>query len=102
MNFLNKYISMNVFQLRGMAFIPDNENPGIGRESDSFLLDVIFSDGLTKLCKRIFLMPRLAYIHKYIYSIHRTQGFFIFSECPRLLPNRESCACARSKLKWWQ
>jgi hypothetical protein len=35
MNGWNKSLSMNVFQLRGMAFILDIENPEIGRESDA-------------------------------------------------------------------
>jgi hypothetical protein len=35
MNCSNKSISINVFQLRGVAFIPDNENADIGRESDA-------------------------------------------------------------------
>jgi hypothetical protein len=32
---LNKSISMNVFQMRGIAFIPDNVTPDIDRESDT-------------------------------------------------------------------
>jgi hypothetical protein len=35
MNCLNKSLSMNVFQVRGMAFIPDNEKPDIDRESET-------------------------------------------------------------------
>jgi hypothetical protein len=35
MNCQNKSLSMNVFQLRGMAFMPDIKNPDIGRESDA-------------------------------------------------------------------
>jgi hypothetical protein len=32
---LNKSLSMNVFQMRGMAFIPDKVKPDIDRESDA-------------------------------------------------------------------
>jgi hypothetical protein len=35
MNWLNESLSMNVFRLRGMAFIPDKAEPNIGRESDA-------------------------------------------------------------------
>jgi hypothetical protein len=35
MNRPNKSLSMNVFQLRGMAFIPDNKKPDLNRESDA-------------------------------------------------------------------
>jgi hypothetical protein len=35
MNRLNKSLSMNVFHMRGMAFIPNCENADIGRESDA-------------------------------------------------------------------
>jgi hypothetical protein len=34
MNFSNKSLSMNVFHLRGMTFIPENKKPDINRESD--------------------------------------------------------------------
>jgi hypothetical protein len=35
MNWLNESLSMNVFCLRGMAFIPNKAEPNIGRESDA-------------------------------------------------------------------
>jgi hypothetical protein len=35
MNWLNKSLSMNVFQVQGMAFIPDKVEPNIDRESDA-------------------------------------------------------------------
>jgi hypothetical protein len=35
MNLLNESLSMNVFQMWGMAFIPDNVKPDRDRESDS-------------------------------------------------------------------
>jgi hypothetical protein len=35
MNRLNKSLSMNIFCLRGIAFIPGNENADIGQESDA-------------------------------------------------------------------
>jgi hypothetical protein len=35
MNWLNESLSMNVFQMRGMAFIPDKAEPNIDRESDA-------------------------------------------------------------------
>jgi hypothetical protein len=35
MNCPNKPLSMNVVQVRGMAFIPANEKPDIDRESDA-------------------------------------------------------------------
>jgi hypothetical protein len=52
MNRVNKSISMNVFQMWGMAFIPDNMKQDIARESDAKTysrgencLDVIFKRG---------------------------------------------------------
>jgi hypothetical protein len=38
MNRLNKSLSMNVFHMRGKAFIPNSENADIGRESDAKML----------------------------------------------------------------
>jgi hypothetical protein len=35
MNRLNKALSMNVFHMRGMAFIPNSENADISQESDT-------------------------------------------------------------------
>jgi hypothetical protein len=35
MNLLNESLSMNVFRMRGMAFIPDKTEPDIDRESDA-------------------------------------------------------------------
>jgi hypothetical protein len=35
MNRLNESLSMNVFRVRGMAFIPDKAEPNIDRESDA-------------------------------------------------------------------
>jgi hypothetical protein len=35
MNRLNKSLSINVFQLRGMAFLPNNAKPDIHEESDA-------------------------------------------------------------------
>jgi hypothetical protein len=35
MNLLNESLSMNVFHRRGIAFIPDNVKPDMGRESDA-------------------------------------------------------------------
>jgi hypothetical protein len=35
MNLLNEYLSMNIFQMWGMAFIPDKTEPDIDRESDA-------------------------------------------------------------------
>jgi hypothetical protein len=35
MNRTNQSFSVNVFCLRGIAFIPDNENADIGKESDA-------------------------------------------------------------------
>jgi hypothetical protein len=49
---LNKSLSMNVFGMRGMAFIPDKLEPDIDRESDAKTytrvncLDVIFKRGI--------------------------------------------------------
>jgi hypothetical protein len=49
---LNESLSMNVFQMRGMAFIPDKVKPDIDRESDTKTytgvncLDVIFKRGI--------------------------------------------------------
>jgi hypothetical protein len=34
-NWLNESLSMNVFRIRGMAFIPDKLEPNIDRESDA-------------------------------------------------------------------
>jgi hypothetical protein len=34
MNLSNESLSMNAFQMRGIAFIPDNEKTDIDRESD--------------------------------------------------------------------
>jgi hypothetical protein len=34
-NLLNESLPMNVFQIRGMDFIPDNMKPDIDRESDA-------------------------------------------------------------------
>jgi hypothetical protein len=50
MNLLNESLSMNVFRMRGMAFIP--AEPDIDRESDASTytgvryLDVIFKRGI--------------------------------------------------------
>jgi hypothetical protein len=38
MNRWNESLSMNEFQLQGMAFTSDNENADIGRESDAKVL----------------------------------------------------------------
>jgi hypothetical protein len=52
MNLLNKSLSMNVFWMRGMAFIPDKMEPDIDKESDAstytgvHCLDVIFKRGI--------------------------------------------------------
>jgi hypothetical protein len=35
MNWLSESLSMNVFQMRGIAFIPDNVKPDTDRESDA-------------------------------------------------------------------
>jgi hypothetical protein len=35
MNLLNESLSMNVFQMRGIAFISDNVKPDIDGESDA-------------------------------------------------------------------
>jgi hypothetical protein len=35
MNLLNESLSMNVFQMRGMTFIPDKEKTDLDRESDT-------------------------------------------------------------------
>jgi hypothetical protein len=35
MNLQNESLSMNVFQMRGIAFIPDNAKPGMDREIDA-------------------------------------------------------------------
>jgi hypothetical protein len=35
MNRFNESLSMNVFHMRGMAFIPNSENADIGQESDA-------------------------------------------------------------------
>jgi hypothetical protein len=35
MNLLNESLSMNVFQMRGIAFIPENVKPDRDRESDA-------------------------------------------------------------------
>jgi hypothetical protein len=51
MNLLNKSLSMNLFRMPGMAFIPDKTEPDIDRESDAltytgvYCLDVIFKWG---------------------------------------------------------
>jgi hypothetical protein len=43
MNRSNNSLSMNVFQLRGMTFIPDKKKPDTNRESD----DKTYSKGET-------------------------------------------------------
>jgi hypothetical protein len=49
---LNESLSMNVFRMRGMAFIPDKTEPDTDRESDALTytgvhcLDVIFKRGI--------------------------------------------------------
>jgi hypothetical protein len=52
MNLLNETLSMNVFRMRDMAFIPDKTEPDIDGESDAltytgvYCLDIIFKRGI--------------------------------------------------------
>jgi hypothetical protein len=74
MNLLNESLSMNVFWMQGMAFIPDKTEPEIDRESDAstytwvHCLDIIFKMGdmLTLLTMLDNLTSRLAYIYSII------------------------------------
>jgi hypothetical protein len=49
---LNKSLSMNIFQMLGMAFTPDKSEPDVDRESDAKTYtrvkcrDVIFKRGI--------------------------------------------------------
>jgi hypothetical protein len=71
MNLLNKSLSMNVFRIRGMTFIPDKTEPDTDRESDAstytgvHCLDVIFKTGdmLALLTMLDNLTSRLAYTY---------------------------------------
>jgi hypothetical protein len=51
---------MNVFQVRGMAFIPDNKKPGIDRESDALTYSWV------NLCRRKILGGNMATLCIYV------------------------------------
>jgi hypothetical protein len=73
LNLLNKSLSMNVFQMRGMTFMHANVKPDIDRENDANktysqgwnCLDVIFKWGIHWPYMTMFtdLMSKVAYIY---------------------------------------
>jgi hypothetical protein len=66
---------MNVFQMRGMAFIPDKVKPDIDRESDAKTgvncLNIIFKRGYVDLTLLVYIASLMILTSRltYIYSI---------------------------------